>query len=267
MNPTPNEVPVPPEGYRIIPHDWLEKNAAPRDMLYFKQGLWIHSMWANDLIPPEIMSQFHYATRAPLPASVPSGGAAEQEVCQACGGQGWWYAGGAEEPVQVQCESCNATGYITPAPAPMGETPETAVGGKRWFPDFTIDKKPVDISLPAALQNEMDDLRTEVVAVVREIITERDKALADLSAVRKERDEAQQAGLTATARWAESDAKLQADISALREKVDAMAAEIGKACAELLLWLNAAHPHLGNIEAAREHLNAAITTYTGKEAT
>jgi hypothetical protein len=76
MNPTPNEVPELPEGYRIIPREWLEKNPLPDDALtlnpdYSDNG-WLDSSRRNTKVPADILGHFTYATRAPLPASVPS---------------------------------------------------------------------------------------------------------------------------------------------------------------------------------------------------
>ncbi len=43
--------------------------------------------------------------------------------CHACGGHGWFWNLSIEEPKQIQCESCNGTGSITPTEA--GDSDET----------------------------------------------------------------------------------------------------------------------------------------------
>lgn len=64
------EKPEPPEGYRIIPNEWLRSNLIPMDAKYtYEQGAWIDSHYCGEMAEDDALTEHDfYATRTPIPS-------------------------------------------------------------------------------------------------------------------------------------------------------------------------------------------------------
>jgi hypothetical protein len=103
----PPPAPVPPElpeGYHVIPKDWLRMNVLPLDALcHADWDRWDESAWRGRMVPEAAIrdTETFYATRAPLPAE-------PTKVCDTCKGTGYIYKDCLIHSLGVKpCPGCN----------------------------------------------------------------------------------------------------------------------------------------------------------------